>query len=101
MKRERIPRGGVLSQRFMPCSLLRRGNDLRWRDHQRGHVQRLANVTSGFIAAGVMVQERAATGEVKQRQASENGQRSPQSRSSQGQITPVHTPLPLRVHVTS
>jgi hypothetical protein len=45
-------------------------------------VQRLTNVTSGFVAAGVMMQERATTGEVKQRQASENGQRSPQSRSS-------------------
>jgi hypothetical protein len=66
----------------MPRNLLCRGNDLRRRDRQRRHVQCLTNVTSGFFAAGVMMQERAATGEKKQRQASENGQRSPQSRSS-------------------
>jgi len=72
----------VLGKRFVPRNLLCRGNDLRRRDRQRWHVQRLTNVTSGFVAAGVMMQERATTGEVKQRQASENGQRSPQSRSS-------------------
>ena len=82
MKSERILRSGALGKRFMPRNLLCRGNDLRWRDGQRGHVQRLTNVTSGFVAAGVMMQERAATGEIKQRQASENGQRSPQSRTS-------------------
>jgi hypothetical protein len=82
MKSERILRSGVLGKRFVPRNLLCRGNDLRRRDRQRWHVQRLTNVTSGFVAAGVMMQERATTGEVKQRQASENGQRSPQSRSS-------------------
>jgi hypothetical protein len=82
----------VLSKRFMPRNLLCRGDDLGRRDRQRRHVQRLTNLASGLVAAGVVMQERAAAGEVKQRQAGENGQRSPQSRSCCCQITPAHTP---------
>jgi hypothetical protein len=82
MKGKRIRRRSPLRKRILPGYLLRRRNDLRRRHRQRRHVQRLADVTSGLVAASVMVQERAAAGEVKQRQASENGQRSPPSNSS-------------------
>jgi hypothetical protein len=75
MESERIRGSDTLRERFMPRNLLRRRNNLRWRHRQRRHVQRLADVTRGLVAASMMVQDRAAAGEVKQRQASENGQR--------------------------
>ena len=76
MKSKRIRRGRPLRQGLPPGHLLRRRNNFRRRHYQRRHVQRLANMTSGLRTARVMVQERAAAGEVEQRQASENCQRS-------------------------
>jgi hypothetical protein len=45
-------------------------------------MQRLANMASGLRTARVLVQKRAAASKIKQRQASENSDESPQNCSS-------------------
>lgn len=77
MKSKRIGRRSPLRKRTLPGNLLRCRNDFGRRNRQRRHVQRLTNMASGLRTAGMMVQKRAAAGEIEQCQASKNGQEAP------------------------
>jgi hypothetical protein len=53
----------------MPVNLVRLWNQVQRRSCQRGHVQRLADVASRLRPARVVVEDRAARGEIQQRHA--------------------------------
>jgi len=57
----------------MPGERAQRVVQVQGSDGQCGHVQRLANVTSGIRSTLVMVEERAAGGEKEQNRAAQEG----------------------------
>ena len=71
VKRKRIQRRNAIWRCGMPRNFLRFGNEVERRRGQRRHMQRLANVASGIRSAGVMMQNRAASREIQQREAAE------------------------------
>jgi hypothetical protein len=77
MEGKRIRRCNSQRVNIMPSYLLGRRNDSNLGSRQRRHVQRLANMARRpvFRAARMMVQERTASSEVQQRQATEYSQR--------------------------
>ena len=81
----RFRKGGV------PPDLLRFGNQFDRRGSQRGHVQRLADVAGGLRPAGVVMQERAARGEIQQRYAAEYGQGAPKTSLPETKPPHIHT----------
>ena len=77
MQSERILWRGVIRQSGMRRNFPRFGNEVERRRGQRRHMQRLANVASGIRAAGVMMQNRATSREVQQREAAQYRQSAP------------------------
>lgn len=69
MQRKRIQRCRVFWKETVARSLFRFGNQGKRDSRQRGHVQRLANVTWRIGTAGVMVETRSAGKEIQQRGA--------------------------------
>ena len=73
MKRKRIKRSSILRKNSVPGDLPRFRDQIESRRRQRRHVQRLANVTSGFRTTSVLVDVRPASGEIQQGHAAQNG----------------------------
>jgi hypothetical protein len=59
----------------MPGYLLSFRNQVETRSNQDRRMQRLADVARGLWTAGVLMEERAAGGQIEQRQAGEDRQR--------------------------
>jgi hypothetical protein len=78
----------------MPVNLLRLWNHVQRRSCQRGHVQRLADVASRLRPARVVVQDRAARGEIQQRHAAQQRQRAPTALPPETEPMRVHTLMP-------
>jgi hypothetical protein len=66
MRCERIQRKNTIRQRSVPGDLPRFRDQIQGRSRQRRHVQGLANVAGSVRSAGVMVDERTASGEIQQ-----------------------------------
>ena len=66
MQRKGIERRNIVRQYSVPDDLPRFRDQIESRRRQRRHVQRLANVASGFRTTSVLVGVRAACGEVQQ-----------------------------------
>jgi len=75
MQRERIQRGRIFRKNGVPGHLPRFGDQIQGRGRQRRHVQRLAHMAGSVRPAGVLVDVRAAGGEVQQGRAAKYGQR--------------------------
>ena len=81
----------------MPRDLLRFGNQVQARSGQGGHVQRLANVASCLRPVGMVMEKRAACGQVEQRHATQKRQRAPSIPTSENRFLRVHTLTPFSV----
>jgi hypothetical protein len=98
MEIKRIYGNCALRKRIVPSDLLCSGNQLDRRDGQRRHMQYLADVARGLRTARVMVQKRAAAGEIQQRKARKNCQGALVSvlDSNSALHTPCHSVYQLR-----
>jgi len=66
VQRKGIEWRNIVRQNSVPGDLPRFRDQIESRKRQRRHVQRLANVASGFRTTSVLVDVRAASGEVQQ-----------------------------------
>ena len=73
VRRKRIQRRNINRQRSVPSDLPGFGNQIERGGCQRRYVQRLANVAGSLRTASVLVDERAAAGEIQQDQAAHYG----------------------------
>jgi hypothetical protein len=94
MKGKRFRWSGSLRKRCVPRDMLSYGNQLKGSNHQRGHVQRLADGADCIRRAGMLVQEYSARGEIQQRHAAQYGQRATPAPLPETKPPRVHTPIP-------
>jgi hypothetical protein len=73
MRRKGIQRGGDCGRRSLPRDLLRLRKQGGGNSRQSGHVQSLTYRANAVWSAGVLVDEHAATGEIQQSNAAQNG----------------------------
>ncbi len=73
MQRKGIERRNIVRQNSVPGDLPRFRDQIEGRKRQRRHVQRLANVASGFRTTSVLVDKDAASGEIQQSNAAKYG----------------------------
>lgn len=73
MRRKGIQRRNVFKKNCVPCDLATFVDQVQRRGCQRRNVQGLANVTRRVRSAGMLVDEDAATGEIQQSNAAQNG----------------------------
>jgi hypothetical protein len=97
MVSKRIRRGRMQRERSLPCDFLGLWNQTKGGGRQRRHMKRLANVASRVGTAAGVAMERRTSNKVQQRQAAQQGQRSPQIPLPENNPLRVHTPMPSNV----
>jgi hypothetical protein len=83
----------MLRQRSMSGDQFGSGDEVKRSRGQHGHVQRLADVASGFWTTRVMVEKAAACGKIQQNGASQDCQRSASECPSKDSPTWAHKAL--------
>ena len=82
----------------MPGDLPRFRNQIQRCSRQRRHVQRLANVAGSVRPAGVLVNKNAATGEIQQGHAAQEGQRALSSSLPKNSALRAHKLIAISYH---
>src|ERR1700736_4350055 len=90
MQRKGIARRCMLRQRRKPGDDLRPADKIQPGRRQGGHVQRLADMAGGVGPIRMLVEERAARGKIKQRDASQQCQRAAHSSSFENSSLRIH-----------
>lgn len=90
MQRKSIARRSMLRERSISSDQLGSGDEIKRSRGQHGHVQRLADVASGFLATRMMVEQAAARRKIQQNGASQDRQRPMRDGPSEDSPAPMH-----------